>query len=921
MRELLPLLLLMLGAWLLNVLPVVHYGALMPIGHNWDVEFYLPLADYLKGWSYRTLAEAPANPLLNVIMFERIAARAMGATYAQAMADLVGGWEAWDSWVPMLALLRALTLPGLYALLRDGLIVRAPAALLGVALAAANSLLLWTTYNSFGMGIGALALLPVTLLCTLVALEEPDRRAVMAAALLLGGLTCVYWPMLQAYGAVALLCGLLLLWERRRGGWAGVVARGALILAGGALLGVLAHLRAPVAWLGVFAAQTPSMGIFDFISPPVIAGTAPFSHGRLPPPGAFENLLAWGGLAAALLLLLHGAWRGAARRGLALGVVLGSIVYLLGLRFAVRFPYGYLRGASYSNTLLLGVAGAGLLPCAASLSRKARMWAGFASTGLAILLLAGTSLAVYRTYAVYAPGPAVFGLETVAVRAAAAKLEQPGPVYLSGAPEMRGTYLGAWAYALKRHELLGIMETGFGRLINMRPGAAPVYGVLQHDEDPREHGLDPAAQTWKSERAAIYAAPPNRIAWLSGRPSAYSEGTLFDDDTTYSRAQFGVGSYLEARPDQALVLYANEETLSLEPLAARAGGQREVNLALASFTAQTVELDLGDERRRLELPAGYTIYHTGAVTVPTRVSLRGTAAPVVLRWASLDRISGASGGARLEPVDDTVLLNIASEPRPDGASVSLQTTGDEVLKVAIEIYQEVGGYGTEAAHYASALFPLAQQGTHELAMDLATPQITLDGAPLQVKMGDLRDGKYFAALWIYQGEQVRRRLPFLRFERRNGIVDAATPLDLNAAFVRVAPPAQPLAARFGDGIVLRAFELSATQLRAGGRLRASLLWQADRPQSQLYLVFVQLLDDNDRKIAQWDGAAGGDWWPTPAWQAGQRIRQDIPLQIAPDAPPGTYRLIAGLYDPATGARLQLRDGGDILQLGTVEVVP
>lgn len=193
-RELVPLLLLMLIAWLINLAPVLNYGALTPIGDNWDVEFYLPLADYLKDYSYPTLALAPASPLRNQVMSNPTVARAMGATYAQGLADLLGGWRAWESWVPMLALLRALTLPALYALLREGLGVRVAGALCGCALAAANSLLLWTTYNSFGMSTAGLALLPLALLCTLLALEQGTPRSVGAAALLLGGLSCTYWP-------------------------------------------------------------------------------------------------------------------------------------------------------------------------------------------------------------------------------------------------------------------------------------------------------------------------------------------------------------------------------------------------------------------------------------------------------------------------------------------------------------------------------------------------------------------------------------------------------------------------------------------------------------------------------------------------------------------------------------------------------
>ncbi len=163
-RELLPLALLLAAAWLLNIAPLLAYGALIPIGDNWDVEFYLPLADLLTTHSYPTLAQAPPNPLRDLVRAPPTVHRAMGATYAQAMAGIVGGWRAWDTWVPTLALLRVLSLAGLYALLRAGLGVPVLGALAGVALAGSNALLLWTTYNSFGMGLGGLALLPAALL-------------------------------------------------------------------------------------------------------------------------------------------------------------------------------------------------------------------------------------------------------------------------------------------------------------------------------------------------------------------------------------------------------------------------------------------------------------------------------------------------------------------------------------------------------------------------------------------------------------------------------------------------------------------------------------------------------------------------------------------------------------------------------------
>ena len=916
-RELLPLGLLMLATWLLHIAPVLNYGGLIPIGHNWDVEFYLPLADYLKDYSYRELEQVPPNPLAGVVTFDRVAARAMGATYAQGMADLLTGRDAWDSWVPMLALLRALTLPGLYALLRPVLNLSIPAALVGLALSASNSLLLWTTYNSFGMSIGALALLPVALVCTIMALEQASARAVLAAALLLGGLTGTYWPMLQAYGAAALGAGLAVLWEQRRA-WPGVVVRGVLVLLGGGLLGLLAHLRVRVAFLDVFAQQSPSMGVFDFISPAVIAGTAPYSHRGLGPAPRPQNVLVWLGFVALALLLLAAVMRPGGRRGLIAGIAGFCLLYLLGLRFVVRFPYGYLRGASYVNILIVGLAGAGLWPWLAH-GRKPIPYR-IAALLATVVACASAIVAGYYTYAVYAAAPGVFGLDTLAARDLAQEMERPGPVYISAAADMRGPYLGAWAYTLRQRELLGIVETGFGLLDNRPPGRAPAYGVLRHGEDPREFGLDAAALVGESGRASVYAAPPGQLACLSGRPSFYAEPSLrYTDDTSYTRAQLGVGSYLMAEPDRPLVLHAGAEMLSYEPLPAGAPAARQLLLELATFEAQTAELDLGGEKRLLDLPAGSSIYDAGSIATPLRVSARGLAGPLYLRSASL-QAAGNPTSAAIRQQANTLMIGVRSEPRESGATTRLQVQNPsgEVLRMALEIYEDTGG---QPAHYAWTLFRATQQGAQQVEIDLREPAIVLDGTRVPVETGEVRDGRYFAALWVYQGDLVRRTLPFLRFERRNGQIENIAALDLNAAFVDLARPARQVDARFTGGIAVPSFVFPAERARPAEQLRVSLLWTAEQAPRQLYVVFAQLLDDADRKIAQWDGAAGGDWWPAPAWQPGQRVWQDITLQVAADAPPGRYRLIVGLYDPATGVRLPLESGGDTVLLGHVEIQP
>lgn len=994
--------LLTLGSWLLHIAPVLAYGTLTPIGDNWDVEFYLPLTDYLKDYSYQTLAHAPANPLRNLLLTDRLAARAMGATYTQAIADILTGRDAWDSWVPMLAVFRAITVGSLYMLLRGGLGIRPVGALIGVALAGTNSLLLWTTYNSFGMGLGGLALLPAALLCTIAALEpiEPpiiqerqdsmvrmgnwNLQAVLSAAFLLGGMTCTYWPMLMAYGAAGLGIGLALLWQHRSGDWLGVVKRSLLVLSIGILIALPVHMHAQVAFVSMFTAQTPSMGVFEFLAPTVLAGSAPYSHRGLPDSGMLATLLAWGGFAIALVLLALGTWCATAQRqrSIAVGIVLCIVLYLLGLRFIVGYPYGYLRGASYVNTLLLGIVGAGIgvglsrvgfpksllegtkappipparrgekpdsHPCTGGLGGEYRniLLKGISTPRiighivLSIVLLISVGVAASRTYAIYAERPGVWSLEMAGLRAAVANLEQPGPVAISSAPELHGPYTGALAYILRKRELIGVLSTGYTSFVNTQPGIAPAYGIVYRHEDPREYGLNDVV--WHDARAALYSTPTDRLSWVSGRSNrAATESALLAHNTTYSRAQAGIGNYLHGNPDAPLAMPdalafpttpstgagTGAGTVEVPSTGAGtgAGGEYVLNLALGSFVTQTVELTIGDNSQSFTVPAGASSYHTAPLDSMSMadVSLRPHTAPIFLRWASLEANQAPESAQQTTAFDDTVLLSIASESQTATSSrthIETLIPAGDMLRFAVEIYEDVPGYTTAPAHYAWSLFPAPREGMHTLDIDVQTPTMMFDGMPLEVQTGALRDGHFFAALWLYQGEQVRRVVPFLRFERVGGVVQALQPLDVNMVFTRLEQPAQTLdGALFAQAIELSGFTFAETHLPPGATGRVSLLWEAKQPLASTVMVFVQVLDNTNRKIAEWNGAVGGDWIPTTAWQPSMRMWQDIPLAIAPDASSGTYRVIAGLFDPATGERLRLPDDGDHIVLGEV-VVP
>ncbi|PDV96979.1 hypothetical protein [Candidatus Chloroploca asiatica] len=917
--ELLPLLGISMVCWLLCVAPALAFGRLMSFGYGLDVEFYMSLAAYLKEYSYPTLATAPAGPLRSLLLNQPIHLIAFGATYAQGIADLVGGWESWDSWMPFQATLRSVGLLALYALLRGALGVQRAGALLGVALTALSSLLLWLTYNNFSASLAALAVLPAALAVTLLALQEGGKRTIFGAGLLMGGLTCLYWPILTAFGALGLGLGLAALIARRDAPGA-IVMRGVALLALGGIIGLVPNLRAPEAFPGMFEAEAPFMGIDFLVPPPILAGWLRFTHPEPIDPTGTEVGLGWLALVAGALLLGHGVWRGTTQRGATLGLALCALIYLLGLRFVVAYPYGYFRGASYMAPLLLGLAGAGIGATGAAVGQ--RRVVQVVGAMLALVVLVASSTASLGTTRTYASGPRGYSLATDDLRHLATDLVQPGPVFFSpaAATALCGTTQGAWAYWLRDRPLEGFVRGTFASSDNPRGAAMPAYAVLLHDENPLDHGFATQA-LWRDELVAVYPAPAERIAWLSGLKPYHVAPACPATVTNRFRASHGLGAYIAAAPEEPLEIYASAESLSLAPVSDLTPAKNNFELALVSLITQTIDLTIGNETQRLNLTPGLNIYQTGTISVPVRVVLQPAAEPVQMHWAALEK--SKLKASSLKPARNRLILDVTTSTSPleTEAEIDLRIRNQSTqqLRLAIEIYEEVTGYRGTPGHYAGTTMTLPDDGDYQLRLDLQTPAADLDGTDIDLQAIDLRDGQYFASLWVYQGEQIRRFIPLVAFARRNGLVEDIEPLSANTVAVTIDPPAQTLEATFGALASLEGYELSEERLRGGDNLRLSLLWRAEAPATQPYLVFVQLLDANEQKIAQWDGLAGGDWRPISVWQPGERLWQDIPLTIAPDAPPGRYRVVIGLYDPGTGERLALDNNGDMLTLTEVEV--
>ena len=87
------------------------------------------------------------------------------------------------------------------------------------------------------------------------------------------------------------------------------------------------------------------------------------------------------------------------------------------------------------------------------------------------------------------------------------------------------------------------------------------------------------------------------------------------------------------------------------------------------------------------------------------------------------------------------------------------------------------------------------------------------------------------------------------------------------------------------------------------RLALTLYWQAPVDLTTDFTRFVHLIDATGAVVAQIDGHAAGNSYPTGQWTAGEVVADGVTFDLA-GLPPGEYRLATGFYRPDDGARLE-----------------
>ncbi len=121
-------------------------------------------------------------------------------------------------------------------------------------------------------------------------------------------------------------------------------------------------------------------------------------------------------------------------------------------------------------------------------------------------------------------------------------------------------------------------------------------------------------------------------------------------------------------------------------------------------------------------------------------------------------------------------------------------------------------------------------------------------------------------------------------------------------------------ALFGDELRLTAATRLHTPVHPldAGYLFVQLDWLAERKPTRDYRVTLRLIDNDGAVVAQRDEFPIGALLPPTTWNAGDVKPGFMALPLPAELPPGDYRVVVGVYDPATGAPV-----GDLVEIGAL----
>ena len=906
LREEWPLLLLLLATLLVGLAPLLHYGHPAVIGGGWDIETALPTAHYLEHGPIRAIANAPANPLRDLVEDPPRIGKTIGFAVWQGMLDILTRHEPILTFTPLIAWLRVLGVLAVYLLFRATLGLRRGAALLGAALASAGPLMLWIGYFNFEKQLSAWPLIPLGLLLGIAAIEDLTARGLRAAwpgaitaAVGLAALPVSYYPAMTLW--LPLMAGL---WAALLPVWQPIATvNGArvrailhLFTATLVLLALTIVFAAPTLldyWHGFsyrYNEQLTTLGVFAYIPATDVLGLTPYLHGQTE--AAPRSLRALLGLVIFGVLALLGLVLSSANprqppsdtpynvpyRLRWLGLLLGALAFLAWLRWIQQYPYAYLKGAAYVGFVFVGLAAAGWQALAARTPKRARLPLVILPLLLFVPMLAGQLQIVRQHWA----GPGLYPADFPALLELRTRIPAGSTVTLADDAQTTGVTSGLAAYLLDHTVVDGSVKTGYTSSASGAPDLLSEYALLPNGEDASAWGY--GEPIWRGGSYKLYQRPSGALAHLR------------------------LDSLLD--PGASLALAVGESHLALGDAALPAGPPRQLVLAVAALQDTSMSVDGAS----FAIPAGGAQLRLAALPIGRTLTLKNSgAAPLLLRSATL----AASGEAQhdgVAPLPATLITSAATTANGQ----TLKTTLDTLLvdggpvTLALDVWDRVRG--THYGWYGVEVGTNARPQTTTFTLDLRNGTAVAtgrDGAvlPSGAQFVGLQAGDYSARLQVSAGAALLSTSGdvFSFHVAADQAISNIQTAPLPFLITTTARPQHPLDLAVGDDVWLQGYALDRTSAQPGESLLLTLWWQARAAPRDERSVLIQVLDSMGVIAAQADGPPARGSRSTSQWRAGETVIDSHQIALSANLPPGSYTLIFGMYRWPSLERLALRN--------------
>jgi hypothetical protein len=110
-------------------------------------------------------------------------------------------------------------------------------------------------------------------------------------------------------------------------------------------------------------------------------------------------------------------------------------------------------------------------------------------------------------------------------------------------------------------------------------------------------------------------------------------------------------------------------------------------------------------------------------------------------------------------------------------------------------------------------------------------------------------------------------------------------------------------------------EITRPAVERGAEAELLTFWTVNDRVPAPISIFVHIVAEDGKPLAQWDGFDFGEAQLEPGDRLIERHRFLIPASVEP----GDYRVVVGVYNPATNKRFVLPTGQDHADIGTINV--